>query len=199
MTKILLIRHALTESVGKYISGRAPGVFLNEEGKRQALMLANKLKRIAIDAIYSSPLERTLETAETIAKSHQLLCKVSCHFQEIDFGDWTNCTIEELKNNKQFRLFNSYRSVTRIPGGETISEAQIRMIKGIELIREQHHEQTIAIISHMDMIRSAIAFYAGIPLDMFHRLEISPASVSILEMFEDTARLLLVNDTGYLQ
>lgn len=198
MTKILLIRHALTDSVGKCLSGRTPGVHLNEEGKKQAINLANRLEYIPIDLMYSSPLERARETAHPIAETHNLLYEVSDHFLEIDFGDWTNCNIEGLRNDNQFRLFNSYRSITRIPGGETMHEAQMRIVRGIEFVREQNPEKTVAIVSHADMIRAAITMYTGIHLDMMNRIEISPASVSILEMFEDTTRLLLLNDTGHL-
>ena len=75
-------------------------------------------------------------------------------------------------------------------------EAQLRMIKGIEKLYKQHTNQTIAIISHSDLIKATIAYYAGIHLDMFQRLEIDPASVSILNIGDETARILLLNHTG---
>src|SRR3954453_15450483 len=126
MTKFLLIRHATTNTVGKKLSGRLAGVHLNEQGLKQAQHLAERLANIPIAAIYSSPLERAIETAEPVAKTHQLETIIQQDFIEIDFGEWTNRSIEELRNQKEFQLFYTFRSVTRIPGGELTLETQAR-------------------------------------------------------------------------
>lgn len=198
MTRFLLIRHALTNSVGKYLSGRSSGLFLNDEGRKQSNYLAERLSGVPIDAIYSSPLERALETAEPLAKARHLQPIISEDFLEIDFGKWTNCTIEELLSDPHFQLFNSFRSQTRIPEGELMLEAQLRIVNGLEKLYVHHPDKTIAVISHADLIKSAITYYAGISLDMFHRIEISPASVSIVEVYNNTARIVLLNDTGII-
>ncbi|HEX2936948.1 MAG TPA: histidine phosphatase family protein [Bacteroidales bacterium] len=196
MTKILLIRHGMTNSVGKRLSGRHPDVHLNEEGRLQAEMLAQRLSHINIHAIYSSPLERALETAKPLGAVHNLMIIPNENFLEINVGNWTNKTFDEIKTDPVFKRFNSFRSTTRIPGGEMMPEAQLRIIAGIEQLRTVHPSETIVIVSHSDLIKAAIAYYAGIHLDMFQRLEIFPASVSIVEVFEDTARILGLNDTG---
>lgn len=196
MIKILLIRHALTNSVGKRLSGRLPGLSLNEEGKGQVKSLVYNLSDVSIDAIYSSPLERAVETASPLATSKNLAINISDDFLELDFGDWTNRSIEELRNDNTFQLFNSFRSSTRIPGGELMMEAQLRFVKGLEKLNIRHANATVAVVSHADMIKSAVAYYAGIHPDMINRLEISPASVSILELYDDTAKILLLNYTG---
>lgn len=196
MTKILLIRHALTDTAGKRLSGRMAGVHLNDTGRKQSQELAEGLAGLPVAAIYSSPLERALETAEPIAASHHLSCNPSDDFLEIDFGKWTNCLIEDLKDDTQFRLFNTFRSGTRIPGGELMPEAQLRMVRGLERLHSRHPRETVLVISHADPIKSAIAYYAGIHLDFMHRIEISPASVSVLELYNDNARILLMNYTG---
>ena len=103
---------------------------------------------------------------------------------------------EELQSQKQFQLFNSFRSTTRIPGGELMLEAQARIVAGLQKLCIQHPNETVAVVSHSDLIKAAVTYYAGIPLDLFQRIEISPASVSILEVYEETARIMLVNDTG---
>jgi len=198
MTKFLLIRHATTDTVGKRLSGRAAGVHLNEMGKTQALTLAQRLTNTSIAAIYSSPLERAIETAAPIATTHQLETIVCNDFLEIDFGAWTNCSFEELQHQKQFQLFNSFRSATRIPSGELMLEAQARIVAGMQQLCIQHPNETVAIVSHADLIKAAITYYAGIHLDLFQRIEISPASVSIVEVYEETARIMLVNGIGEL-
>ena len=95
-----------------------------------------------------------------------------------------------------FQRFNSFRSSTRIPGGELMAEAQLRMVHALEELRLRHGNTLVAVVGHSDLIKATVAYYAGIHLDLFHRLEISPASVSIVEVSEETARILLVNDTG---
>ena len=196
MTRFILIRHATNDTVGKLLAGRMKGVHLNEEGKAQAQRLADDVKGLQIDALYSSPMERAIETAEPLAKALHLQVQISEEFLELDLGDWTSITLADVKAKPAFKHFNSFRSGTRIPGGETMLEAQVRFLKGLENLCRQHPQQTVAVVSHGDPIKAAVAYYAGIPLDLFHRMEISPASVSIVEVFEETARVLLVNYTG---
>jgi probable phosphoglycerate mutase len=196
MTRFLLIRHATNDTVGKLLAGRMPGVYLNEEGTAQALQLADRLSGLPIAAIYSSPLERAVETAAPLANRLNLKTIINEDFLEMNFGEWTGCTFDELRTKVDFQKFNTFRSCARVPSGESMMEAKARMINGIEKLTAKHDGQTVAIVSHADMIKATIAYYAGIHLDMFHRLEISPASVSIIEVFEETARILLVNCSG---
>lgn len=196
MTKFVLIRHATTDSVGNRLSGRATGVHLNEAGREQAQILAGQLSQLPISAIYSSPLERARQTADSISALLDLQTVIWDDFLEIDFGEWTNLTFDKLNQLPEFRQFNTFRSFTRVPGGETMAEAQARMINGLEKLCTMHPEATVAIVSHSDLIKATIAYYAGIHLDMFQRIEISPASVSIVEIGNDCARIQLVNFTG---
>ena len=199
MTRFFLIRHATTDMVGQRFAGRLPGVPLNAEGRAQAQQLAARLAQVPLAAVYSSPLERAWHTAEPIARAHQQVPVVCDDFLEMDFGDWTNRTFAELASDRQFALFNSFRSSTRIPGGELMREAQARMLAGLDQLRARHPQATVAVVSHSDLLKSALAYYAGIPLDLFQRLEIGPASVSIVEVYAETARLVLLNDTGALR
>ncbi len=147
-------------------------------------------------AVYSSPLERALETAEPIARNAGVASQTSEAFGEIQFGEWTGHTFEELAPLPEWKLFNTQRSTARIPGGELMLEVQTRVLSELERLQKKHPEQTIAIVSHCDVIRAAIAHYAGIHLDMILRLEISPASVSVVEVNEYGPRIVSLNDTG---
>lgn len=196
MTKFLLIRHATTDAVGKCLSGRKPGVHLNTMGLEQARLLSERLKHLPISAVYSSPLERALETAAPLCKLLDRQCQTADEFLELDFGQWTNATFQELGADAEFERFNTLRSLTRIPGGESMQEAQTRMISGLSRLAAKHPNEVVAIFSHSDMIKAAIAHYAGIHLDLFQRIEISPASVSVIEIFEDALRLVTINNTG---
>jgi probable phosphoglycerate mutase len=194
MTTVLLVRHAMCDPVGKYIAGRAPGVSLNEEGRRQAERLGIALsERLNIAAVYSSPLERAWETARVIADRLDLEVQLSAAFEEIDFGEWTEKAFEELDRDPDWRLFNAYRSVTRVPGGELMLEVQARAVAELARIRARHMGATVVVVTHGDIVRAIIAYHAGIPLDLFQRLQIDPASVSTLELADDSARILQLN------
>lgn len=191
-----MIRHASTNSLGQYLSGRQPGISLNERGIIESRQLCENLSGLPIKAVYSSPLERALETAVPLTKLFNLSTIVCEGLDEIDFGSWTNRAFKDLESEPKFRFFNSFRSFTRIPDGETMSEAQLRIVLVLQDLTLLHPEQTIALITHSDLIKSAIAYFSGMPLDMMQRLEISPASVSIIELYQDTAKICLVNHTG---
>lgn len=198
MTRFLLIRHGMTDLVDRAIAGWAPGVHLNDQGRAQAARLAERLAGAPIKAIYSSPLERARETAEPISRGLGLVTQIIEEVGEIVFGEWTGRELSELGNDPLWRRFNSLRSLTRAPGGETQLETQARMISALERLRDLHPDQTIAVVSHADVIKSAIAHYAGIPLDLIHRIEISVASVSVVEVGENNPRIVCVNNTGEL-
>lgn len=196
MTRFLLIRHATNHTVGKLFAGRMSGVHLNEEGQAQAQQLADRLALLSIDAVYSSPLERAVETAEPLARMKNLSVTICEDFLELELGEWTNTRFEDLAGDPQFKLFNTFRSCARIPGGEMMLEAQVRMVNGLQKLVCQHPDQTVAVVGHADPIKAAVAYYAGIPLDLFQRIEINPASVSVVELYEETARIRLLNHTG---
>ncbi|HLN20119.1 MAG TPA: histidine phosphatase family protein [Bacteroidales bacterium] len=193
MTRFVLIRHALTDHVGKYLSGRTPGIPLNSEGKKQASELAKRLSGAGLTALYCSPLERAVETADRISTETRIPLNVSHEFIEVDFGNWTGAVIEDLRKDPLFTRFNTFRSCTRIPGGELISEAQTRIVRGIEKLKEKHPGGTVAIVSHADLIKAAVAFYAGIHIDLMNRIEISPASVTIMNSYDESLKIILLN------
>jgi broad specificity phosphatase PhoE len=168
---------------------------LDEHGRRQSQVLAERLARLPVAAIYSSPLERTVETAEPIAKLLGREVVTREELLEIEFGDWTDKGFGELDPLPEFRRFNEFRSCARVPGGEFMLQAQLRMVLGLDALRRLHPDECVAVVSHGDMIRAAIAYYAGIPLDLFQRLEVSPASISTIDIDDSAVRLVSINDT----
>ncbi len=115
---------------------------------------------------------------------------------EVDFGDWAGMSFEELGEIPRWRQFNTFRSGTRIPGGELMVEVQARMVAEIEAMRREFPKSILALFSHGDPIKTAIAHYAGFPLDLMLRFEIGLASVSILDIRDSGPRLLCLNHTG---
>ncbi len=198
MTRFLLIRHASTDAAGKRLSGRKPGVHLNEPGRDEAKQLAQRLSHVHIDAVYTSPLERAVQTAEEVCATINVRCEIDESFNEINFGDWTDKRIEELRSDALFQQFNSFRSNTVIPGGESMLQAQARIVGGLQNLGDKHRSKNVIVVSHSDMIKAAIAYYAGMHIDFLQRIEISPASVSIIDVFDDAARIVLINHTGHV-
>lgn len=193
MTTFFLIRHASCNGLGQTLWGRKQGVCLNEKGEMQAQRLANRFQNVTLNAIYSSPLERALQTADVLARNMNLEVKKSAAANEINFGEWTGKTFEELSRDEQWRRFNCHRSMTTIPGGESFLEVQTRIVKEIETLARQHGNERVAIISHADVIRAAVAYFAATPIDMISRFEISPCSVSVVAVETDRSTLLTVN------
>src|SRR4051794_1762477 len=122
MTTFLLIRHGQTATTGISITGWQPGHHLDATGQRQAQVLAERLGAVPIRAIYTSPLERAIETAEPTAKRHQLKSVCRTELGEIRVGDWEGMAIQELEGREDWRRFNTFRSTTRPPGGELMAE-----------------------------------------------------------------------------
>ena len=190
---LLLIRHALNDWTGKRMPGWTPGIHLNEEGRAQAATLPRRLAAIRLDAIYSSPLERTLETAQPLAEAYGLNVIVRHRLGEVRCGDWTGRTLEELQQEELWTQIRVYPSGVRFPGGEAFWEAQARLVAELDEIRDAHPGQTVAVVSHADPIKLAVAHYIGLPLDLFQRLTVYPASITALAFTRWGPRLLCLN------
>jgi broad specificity phosphatase PhoE len=196
MTTFLLIRHGETDAVGNRIMGWTPGRNLNAAGRAQAERLSSRLAQLPIRAIYTSPLERAIETAEAIAKPHALEPQRDEELGEVRFGSWEGLTIAELQQRKDFRKYNLFRSGARPPGGgELMIEVQSRMVREVVRLAEQHPEETVALVSHGDPLRAVVAWCLGIPLDLLLRFELGTASVSVVELAEWGPRVMSLNVT----
>src|SRR5918999_3249182 len=128
MTRLSLIRHAATDSFGSRLAGRNADVHLSAAGKIQGERLALALKQQRIGEIYSSPQPRARETAQFLAELFGDKIRIAAQLDEIDYGEWTGRTFEELRGIAQWREFNSARSCTRIPNGEPMVEVQARVL-----------------------------------------------------------------------
>jgi len=195
MTVVMLIRHGETDYVKKHrLAGRLAGVHLNKNGVRQAIQLAEKLASLPVKAIYCSPLERTMETAQPIARALNLELNENPGLIEVDCGDWQEQSLGKLRRLKSWKVVATSPSRFRFPGGETFGSAQMRIVNILqELSQPFDSKDLILCVSHADPIRLAVAFFVGLPLDMFQRLVVSPASVSTLAFSEEGSRLLNLN------
>ena len=199
MTLLLLIRHGTNDWVHGRLAGWTPEVHLNEAGKHQAIALATRLSFLPIDAIYSSPLERTVETAQAIAGPRGMPLHLVDGLGEVKYGEWQGAELKELYKHELWPGVQFYPSGTRFPSGETLGEAQARMVATLDSLRARHPKGTIAVVSHADMIKLALAYYIGVHIDLFQRLEISPCSLTALRFTPMGPRLLAYNDVGSLE
>jgi probable phosphoglycerate mutase len=190
---LLLIRHAINDWVGERLAGWTPDVHLNKEGRTQAAALARRLADVPLAAIYSSPLERTLETAQPLAEAHDLRVEVCEGVGETRYGRWTGRKLKELKDEELWPVVQVYPGGARFPEGESLRETQARVVAGLDAIRDSHPGQTVAVVSHSDPIKMAVAHYLGVPLDLFQRVVIGPASVTAFSFTRFGPRLLLLN------
>ena len=172
----------MTDAVGHRITGRLPGVHLNEVGRGQAARLPARLSKWKIDAIYSSPLERALDTSAPVAEQLGLEVHPDIAFAEFDFGDWSGALISELDQRDDWKRFSRFRSGLRAPGGEMLLDVVTRFVAALLLLTEKHPGQTVAVFSHADAIKAALMHYLSVPLDHIHRFDIQPASISVLRL-----------------
>lgn len=180
MTQVLLVRHGSIDALGVSLAGRSDGVHLNARGRHEARRLAAWLARHQIASIYSSPRERAVETALVLGEARALTPQTCGNLDEIDFGDWTGATFDALADDAGWRVWVDRRSAARPPHGETIVDVQRRIVAAIDALSARHCDQTIVLVSHGDVIKSAIAHYLGVSLDRLESFEIAPASVSVL-------------------
>lgn len=199
MTLVLLIRHGTNDWVHGRLAGWTPGVWLNEDGRGQATALSERLGDLPIAALYSSPLERCVETATAIAEPRKLPLRLVEQIGEVRYGEWQGAELKELYKHELWPGVQFYPSGTRFPNGETLGEAQMRVVAAIDGLRAQHPKQIIAVVSHADLIKLAISYYVGMHIDLFQRLVINPCSLSAIQFERMGPRLLALNDTGSLE
>ena len=199
MTILLLIRHASNDYLkdGR-LAGWIPGVHLNAQGQREADALARRLNHIPIAAIYSSPLERALDTAQAVAACQKLDVHIREELGEMRAGEWSGKKIDEIKDTEIFKQLQSKPIGVRLPGGESIDEVQTRMVAAIQAIVAAHPKEIVAIFSHADPLKAVIAHYLKMDLNEFQRLSISPASVTVFFLNEQGAHLFRLNDSDKL-
>ena len=196
MPLLLLIRHGENDYVktGK-MAGRIPGVHLNEKGQKQAQALAEALTQVPIKAIYSSPLERAMETAAPIAESHKLTILQEPALMDTDIGKWQGKSVKMLRLTKVWKIVQNAPSRFRFPEGESFPEAQTRYVNTLERIIQKHHKplDIIAVVFHADPIKLAVAHFLGMPLDHFQRLACDTGSLTALHVSEANANLIKLN------
>ena len=198
MAIIILIRHGENEWVKEHkLAGWIEGVHLNENGRQQAADAAERLAHLPLKALYSSPVERCMETAQYIAEKTGLPLQTLPEVGEVRYGEWEGEKIEELAKLPEWHVVQHVPSRHQFPSGESLREVQFRVINALEKLAASHADDMIAVCSHADLIKLILAHYLGTHIDLFQRIVISPASASVLMLGKKgEIRVLRTNDTG---
>lgn len=200
MATIILVRHGENDWVQKKrLAGWIPGVHLNENGRQQAAAAAQRLAHLPVKAIYSSPVERCVETAEYLTQTFNLPLQQLEAVGEVRYGDWEGAEIEKLAKEKAWHIVQHYPSRHQFPQGEALREVQFRAVQALEQLSQQHAQELIVVVSHADLIKLVLAHYLGVHIDLFQRIAIAPASASVLALPTDgRVQVVRINDDGPL-
>jgi probable phosphoglycerate mutase len=172
------------------------GVTLSEAGERQSAVAADGLAHVRFDAIYSSPIERTMQTARAIASRQAVAVRVRKGLGEVEYGAWTNRPLKSLVRTKLWEQVQRFPSAARFPDGESLREVQSRAIAEIERIVADHPKGKVCCVSHGDVIKLIAAHYLGVHIDLFHRIVIGPASVSVISVTAHGPYVLALNNAA---
>jgi broad specificity phosphatase PhoE len=192
-TTVFLVRHARHALVDHVLVGRMAGVRLSDEGRREAAGLAAWFAGRNVAVVQSSPRRRARETAEPIAAALRTTVEIVPALDEIEFGQWTGCRFDDLARDPRWQAWNAARGTARPPGGETMIEAQARLIGHIEHLGRTLGRRRAVLVSHCDVIKAALLHVLGRPVDAYGEIEVAPASVSTIEIGSSGPGVAAVN------
>jgi probable phosphomutase (TIGR03848 family) len=195
-TVVCFVRHGTTATTGKVLPGRAKGLHLSDQGRAEAVRAGEALAGVAVSAIYSSPLERTRETASAIAERAGKPVVVERGLIECDFGTWTGETLSHLRKLPEWQAVQRWPSGFRFPEGESFLELQSRLTASVERICRVHPGEVVVAVSHADCIKAVLASALGVPLDLFQRIVVAPCSLSTVVYGSDGPAVLAMGSTG---
>ena len=179
------------------LPGQAPGLHLSDDGKKQAEAAAARIAKLKrVTAIYASSLERARETAMPIARVRGLAVRIERGLMDLDVGRWTGERLDKVSKKPEWSTVQRHPSGFRFPDGESFMEMQTRMADTLARIVERHRGGVVVAVSHADPIKMALAHALGLPLDLFQRITISPASVSAVAYGPGGPSVLTVNTTA---
>jgi probable phosphomutase (TIGR03848 family) len=200
MTTVVLLRHGrTTANAGGVLAGWTPGVQLDDSGRAQVQAVGERLAKVPLAAIVSSPLERCLQTADAVAAGRELTVQTDDRLGEARYGDWTGRTIKELAKEPLWRVVQQHPSAAVFPGpeGEGLAQTQARAVAAVRGWNATLGPDAVWLAcSHGDVIKAILADALGLHLDQFQRIVVDPASISIVTYTETRPFVVRVNDSG---
>lgn len=192
-TTVMMVRHASHGHLGRTLTGRMPGVVLSETGRNEARRLAGSFRCVAAAAVFASPLERARETADAIGEAMGLPVATCEALNEIDLGEWTGASFEDLASDERWHGWNRERADGCPPGGEPIRAVQARTMTQVEAWRDAYPDGTIVAVSHADVIKALVCHVLGLSLDRMQSFEVEPASVTTVVAWAGGAKVVRLN------
>ncbi len=200
MTTVVLLRHGrTTANAGGVLAGWTPGVQLDETGRQQVMAVAERLAKVPLAAVVSSPLERCRETAAAVAAGRDLAVRTDDRLGEARYGDWTGRTIKELAEEPLWKVVQQHPSAAVFPGpeGEGLAQTQARAVAAVREWNATLGPDAVWLAcSHGDVIKAILADALGLHLDQFQRIVVDPASISVVTYTETRPFVVRVNDSG---
>jgi probable phosphomutase (TIGR03848 family) len=202
VTLVLLVRHGLTATTGTVLTGRTPGIPLDDRGRDQAAALAARLAPVPLDAIITSPLDRCRQTAEAIAAARDgrpAAVTDDERVSECKYGDWTGKPLKTLARDPLWRVVQAHPSAVTFPGkdGESMLDMQHRAVSAVRDWNDVLGKDAAYVVcSHGDVIKAVIADSLGLHLDLSQRIQVDPCSLTVIRYTPLRPFLIRMNDTG---
>jgi probable phosphomutase (TIGR03848 family) len=197
---VILLRHGrTTANTGGVLAGWTPGVRLDDAGRQQAQAVAERLAKVPLAAVVSSPLERCRETADAVAAGRDLAVQLEDRLGEARYGDWTGRPLKELVKDPLWRVVQQHPSAAVFPGpeGEGLAQTQVRAVAAVRDWNARLGGDAVWLAcSHGDVIKAILADALGLHLDQFQRIVVDPASISVVSYTETRPFVVRMNDTG---
>ena len=194
MGTLHFLRHGEHGLLGRVLAGRMPGVGMTERGRAEIASQSERLAKEKIAAIYASPLQRTRETAEILAARLGLPVEFRDDLLELDFGEWTGATFDAIRADPRWQAWSTQRSLASIPGGESMRAVQQRIVAAIVELNERHLHETVVLVTHGDVIRAALLYALGMPLDFYNRIEVGQGSISTIRLDPGSIRVTTLGE-----
>ena len=204
MSTIIFLRHAHSIANEKnLLAGRTPGIHLSKIGSSQAQSLIERIGKGLIDHIHLSPMQRCQLTLDPWLESKNSSTisslQVEESFNEVDYGDWSNRSLATLRRNPLWKTIQEQPSKVKFPGGESIRGAQKRAVSAVDKLLSTKKSDVHLVLTHSDLIKVIAAHYLEMHLDSFQRIEIGPASFTVLSGNLSSQSLITMNSYSGLQ
>jgi probable phosphomutase (TIGR03848 family) len=200
VTTVILLRHGrTTANTNGVLAGWTPGVLLDETGAAQVRAVGERLAKVPLAAVVSSPLERCRQTADAVAEGRDLEVQSDDRLGEARYGDWTGRTLKDLVKEPLWKVVQQHPSAAVFPGpeGEGLAQTQARAVSAVREWNAKLGPGAVWLAcSHGDVIKAILADALGLHLDQFQRIVVDPASVSVVTYTETRPFVVRVNDTG---
>lgn len=198
MGVVILVRHGRSSANKQHVlAGRTPGVGLDPTGLAQAEHLVERLVDCRLTAIVSSPLERCRATVEPLSLARRLPVTVDDRLTEVDYGQWTGRSLDELRKEPAWRTVQDQPSAMVFPGGERLAAVSARAVAAARELGAAD-DAAVLLCSHGDVLGAIVADALGLHLDLFQRIILTPSSVSVIRYTPTRSFVERLGDTGTL-